>query len=56
MLKNYNIVFPPKLCQILPSLLVRPMYKTHLLLVAISVYKVCRTRETDQVYMVLNKV
>jgi len=39
MLKNNIIVFPPKLCQMLPSLLVWPLYKPHPLLVASSWYQ-----------------
>jgi len=38
-LKNNIIVFPPKLCQILPSLLVWPAYKMYSLLVAILQYQ-----------------
>ena len=41
MLKINIIVFPPKLSQILTSLLVRPTYKTHSILVLISEYKKC---------------
>ena len=40
LLKN-NIVFPPKLCQILPSLLVVLVYKTHSILASILEYKKC---------------
>ena len=41
MLKNNSIVFPTKLCQILPSLLVWPVYKRYSFLTAISWYPKC---------------
>ena len=41
MLKNNIIVFPTKLDQILPSLLVWPVFKTHSIFASISEYKKC---------------
>ena len=53
MLKNIIIVFPPKPCQILPSLLVWSLYKMHSLLATISCIK---SAAYTRVYTVTHKM